>query len=252
MVQVDRTLQSISILNYMLLRQRPCSISNIERDLGIGKVGVYRTMKSLEKMGWVAQESDSGRYKFGDKLKEFCCLVFGQMEITKISLPYLYEISHTTGETAALSLRIGLERIFIQEIPGRNEIHRVMPLGQRFPLWISSAGKTMLAFLDKGEIEQVLDDARKSGPKTLASGKIFNLVDLQADIKEIRKLGYAVTTAERVSNLRSVSAPIFNAQKQVLGAVSISGKIPRFTLEMAEMYSAVATSTANKISAELI
>jgi len=252
MVQVNKTVQSISILNYMLLKQCPCSISNIERDLGIGKVGVYRILKSLEKTGWVVQESDSEKYKFGDMLKEFCCLVFSQMEITKISLPYLYEISHTTGETAALSLRIGLERIFIQEIPGRNEIHRVMPLGQRFPLWISSAGKAMLAFLDKAEIEQVLDDARKSGAKILASGKIFNLDDLQADIKAIRKSGYAITSAERVSNLRSVSAPIFNAQKRVLGAISISGQIPRFTLEMAQMYSAVATNTANKISAELI
>jgi IclR family KDG regulon transcriptional repressor len=251
MVQVNKTVQSISILNYMLLKQGPFSISNIERDLGIGKVGVYRILKSLESAGWVEQESVSGKYKFGNKLNEFCCMVFGQLEITKITLPYLYEISYSTGETPALSLRVGLERIFVQEIPGRNAIHRVMPLGQRFPLWVSSTGKAMLAFLDKAEIEQVLRDAQKLDIKNLASGHIFNLDDLQADIKKIRKSGYAISTAERVPNLRSISAPIFDAQKRVLGAITITGELPRFTLEMAQMYSTVVTNTANKVSAEL-
>ena len=251
MAQVNKTVQSISILNYMLLKQGPCSISNIEQDLKIGKVSVYRILKSLESTGWVSQETDSEKYKFGDKLKEFCCFVFSQLDITKISLPYLYEIAYTTGETPALSLRVGLERIFVQEIPGRNAIQRVMPLGQRLPLWVSSAGKAMLAFLDKAEIEQVLGEAQKSITTNLASGQRFNLDALQADIKTIRKLGYAISSAERVSNLRSVSAPIFNTRKRVLGAISITGELPRFTLEMAQKYSAVATNVANKISMEI-
>ena len=56
---------------------------------------------------------------------------------------------------------------------------------------------------------------------------------------------------ERTSGVCGVSAPIFNHQQKVVGAISVSGPMPRFDMEKALQYSTLIMEKAKKISSIL-
>jgi len=76
----------------------------------------------------------SQKYKAGDELVTFGILLTYRFSLPKITIPYLYELADITNETTALSVRIGYERLFVQEVPAKHDSRHTVVLGQRYPL----------------------------------------------------------------------------------------------------------------------
>jgi IclR family acetate operon transcriptional repressor len=70
-------------------------------------------------------------------------------------------------------------------------------------------------------------------------------------LAQIRKQGFAAAVGERQSGVCGVSAPIFNHNQRVVGAISVSGPMPRFDMEKALQYSPLIMEKAKKISSIL-
>jgi DNA-binding IclR family transcriptional regulator len=63
---------------------------------------------------------------------------------------------------------------------------------------------------------------------------ITDIDTLKAHLKVVRTQGYAVDEEENEQGIRSIGAPIFNHQNQVIAAVSISGPTLRVTKEIVQ------------------
>ena len=241
----------IDIIDTLASAGGPCGVSEISRQLGIGKNNVFRILSALESRGWVHQDIETKKYSLTGAMARVALKALSQLDIQEVSLPYLHELQQATGETSALSIREELERMFINSIPSSHNVRHVVAVGERRQLWYGSGGKAILAFMTEEEIEAVLDQFKKTGVSVLARGQAITVESLCEELTQIRKQGFAVAAGERYSEVCGVSAPIFNHNQEVVGCISVSGPVSRFDREKALLHSALIMEKAKKISSIL-
>ena len=76
----------------------------------------------------------------------------------------------------------------------------------------------------------------------------MNLVQFRQELEKIRRQGYAVDDEEAVQGARCVSAPILNADREPIGAVSVSGPVTRVSPSQVAALAGAVTAAARAIS----
>lgn len=241
----------IAIISYLAATNEPCGVTEMSRELRLGKSSVYRVLSSLENVQWVAQKPETQKYTLGIRVLEFSLSRLSNLDLRSASLSHLEELGSATKETAMLSGRVGLERIAIEQVPGYYEVRYFAEPGRRLPLWCGAPGKVMLAHMEESEVEAVIDNLGKSGVSVLASGQPLDIDRLREELGEIRRQGFAVTVGERVAGGSGVAAPIFGYNHRVVGAISVTGPLPRFSADLARHYGPLVSQAARQISLKL-
>jgi IclR family KDG regulon transcriptional repressor len=238
----------IAILDELASAGGPLGVSELGRQLKIGKNNIFRILSALESKGWVEQNTETKKYGLTGAMAGVAFKALSRLDVQNISLPYLEELQSVTGETSALSIRMEMERMFINCIPSSHSLRHYLPIGRRSKLWYGSGGKSILAFMADDEIAVVLSELSNSSDSALPSGQAVNVESLREELARIRKQGLAVGSGERTSGVLGVSAPIFDHKQQVVGCLSVSGPMPRFDMEKALRFSTLIMEKANKIS----
>jgi DNA-binding IclR family transcriptional regulator len=241
----------IAILDELASADNPLGVSELSRQLKIGKNNIFRILSALEAKGWVTQNAETKKYGLTGAIAGVAFRALSHLDIQKISLPYLEELQSVTGETSALSIRLELERMFINCIPSRHSLRHHLPVGTRSKLWYGSGGKSILAFMTNDEIEAILGELSNSSESVSPSGQTVNVESLREELIRIRRQGFAVGSGERTSGVLGVSAPIFDYKQQVVGCISVSGPMPRFDIDKALHFSTIIMDKAAKISSIL-
>ena len=241
----------IAILNYLATVDRKGSITEISRVLGLNKSSVHRVLLSLQHVDWISQDSETQKYTFGNSLLEFCTSLSSEFEIRRDSRQYLEQIRDITGETALLTLRIGFERMYVEQIPSAHELKHMVETGKRLPLWVGAPAKVILAYMDGDEIAAVLDNVKKSGIGVMASGQPINVDEIQAELADIRKIGFCLTVGERVVGITTLAAPIFDYRHRVVGSICVSGPLSRLTPDVVIQHSPLIVKAARDISRQM-
>jgi IclR family acetate operon transcriptional repressor len=241
----------IVILDELASADGPCSVSELSRQLGIGKVNILRVLTALEEKGWIEHDPETKKYNLTGAMAEVGFQALSRLDIQKITLPYLHELQAATRETSALLVRVEMERMFINCIPSDHEIRHMVPLGKRMPLWYGSGGKCILAFMSENEIETVLSQIPNNGSPALPAGQTISVESLRAELEEIRRQGFSLGSGERQTGTCGVSAPIFNHHQLVIGAIGISGPTTRLDRAKTLEFSTIVAEKARKISIRL-
>jgi IclR family transcriptional regulator, KDG regulon repressor len=240
-----------TIVSYLASSNSSKRLTEIAKQLGLSKTSTYRILHSLEKSQWVACESDTKMYRIGYKILELGLAILSNTTVKIISLRYLNDLRNLTGETVGLSIRIGNESMFIEEMQSTRELRYITPMGKRIPLWYGSIGKAILSNMQEDERAKLLDELLQSGTPHLPSGKALDLDELLAELDEVRKQGYAVSIEEREPGASAVAAPIFNRHNEVVGAINVVGPSERINKDTLKKYGILARESAEKITREM-
>src|SRR6266700_1820465 len=125
----------VDILDLLASAGGPSGISDISRQLKIGKNNIFRILSALEDKGWVHQDLDTRRYSLTGAVAEVAFRALAQLDIQRVSLPYLRELQSVTGETSALHIKVELQRMCISCVPSSNSIRHMVEVGAGSPLW---------------------------------------------------------------------------------------------------------------------
>jgi DNA-binding IclR family transcriptional regulator len=248
--RADRIVLLADILKRLAYSDTMLGVSELGREYSKNKVYIHRLLSSLEAIGWVSKDRVSQKYKVGEDLVTFGILLTYRFSLPKITIPYLYELADITNETTALSIRIGYERLFVQEVPAKHDHRQTVILGQRYPLWLGATGKSMAACLSDTEIDDLVHMMRRELP-SYNVGFTLNTAQYRNDLKEIKKRGYAITAGDYRPDICVLAAPIFGKKQAVIGSLIVRGKLPSFNPETAEKYSTVILEMTNSINREI-
>ena len=142
----------------------------------------------------------------------------------------------------------GSDIIYTARVPVAKIIALSVHIGTRFPAVATSMGHVLLADLDRDELERVLRLPSKSGviPRIVPSQK-----DLDRTLKEVRQRGWAMSDERLSLGIRSIAAPVRDADGRARAAVNVTVHAAETSVEtLTSKYLPVLLTTAEAVSAE--
>ncbi len=244
---VDRALTILEVL----AERGWSSVSEVAEHLEIHKSTASRLLATLAQRGFVEQEAARGRYRLGFGVVHLASAVTTELDLARLAQPICERLSQQTQETVNVAVldtsSESYEVVNVAQVIGSSSVVSVNWLGRRNPLHCTSTGKVLLAFLPHIEQAQVL-----AGP--LEQPTEYTVTDakrLQAQLRTVRSLGYAVTEQELELGLNAVAAPVYNFGGHVVAALSVAGPSYRMSRERLPEVAQRAQNAARKLSAQL-
>ncbi|OLO27869.1 hypothetical protein BTR23_18835 [Alkalihalophilus pseudofirmus] len=249
MTKTSETVQSVEravdLLFCFSLNEPELAINDFVQKTGLNRTTVFRLLTSLKEKNLVVKDEELGTYRLG-----LACVGLGQivsenLDIRKEALPELKRLSILTKETVSLNVLQANRRVCVEKVDGSQDIRQFVKLGFPYPLVKGASGKVLLAHCPTELIEQVLDEWNETNSESIERQDVLN------ELQEIRDLGYCLSKNDRVFGAYSISTPIFNIKKELIGGLSISGLAMRLTEEKEQEFISQAIHGAKEISKKM-
>lgn len=241
---VDRAL---SIVDYIYAQENYVGVSEISRELDIPKANAFRILKTLEKWD-VVEKNSNDKFSLGKKLIQYGKRAKHNVDIIKISTPFMKELADEIGETVNLGIRYENNKVLIihsEEGEASILVSRLIPIS---PMYCSSIGKVFLANMNNKELEDYFsnEDFNLRTVNTITSMEKF------LDEKDtILGKNIAYDNEEYEYGLTCISAPIYNFNKEIVACISISGPTSRLKFKGLEKIENKLLNITNKISSSV-
>ncbi|WP_026534740.1 IclR family transcriptional regulator [Arthrobacter sp. H14] len=217
------------ILGAFSLARPELSLTEIREATGLPTSTVQRLVGNLVTHGFLDRVDD--RYRVGIKMSYWAAPATQGVEILEILKPVLNELRDELGETVGFFQSSLNYRVCVAVAETHHMLRRDMRVGRILPLHAGSAGRVLLAWdpeLAKRVLASELDQ--------LTESTITDTESLRLAIEQTRNDGYAITTGERESSASGLSAPVFNAQADLVGALTIMGPTLRMPRELCDQW----------------
>jgi IclR family transcriptional regulator, KDG regulon repressor len=208
---------------------------------------VYRFIANLEAAGFLNGGS-KGKYHL-----DIGCFSVGhaallQLDIRRISLPYLQALHRHTRETVHLTVRHGLSAVYVEKLDALDPPATVSRIGASVPLHCTAVGKVLLAYMPSAEQAEVL---LHIDPRWHTRHTIGSVPELHRQLQKIRKAGYSFDMEEHELSVRCVAAPVWDEAGAVNASVSVSGPARRMPVNRLRELAPVIQEAGVRISREL-
>ncbi len=247
--QVKTLEKAITILTCLAESQDQLALKDLTDKTGFKTTTCYRLIKAMESMGLLERDLGSKKYRLGAKLISLGVSALGGLNLRQIALPLMTELRDDTGETTNLSVLDGAEILYIERIQSEYLFNVNLSVGSRLPLYCTSQGKAILAFLPEDQAEELIEKITfvKRTNKTLT-----NVRSLKKELAVVRKKGFAVSNEELEQGHCAVAAPIFNHEAYPIAAINVSYAIARHKEpETMDRFAKKVIDTSQRISRSL-
>jgi IclR family KDG regulon transcriptional repressor len=208
---------------------------------------VHRFLANLEASGFLNCSGD-GVYRLGIACFAIGQAALGQLDIRRVSLPYLQELNQQTRETTHLTVRHGLSAVYLEKLDSPEQLRIHSRIGAAVPLYCTAVGKVMLAYMPDDERKKVLPQLAL---KRLTPHTVGNLQELEAELYRVRKNGYACDLEENELHIRCIAAPIWDHAGCVNASLSITAPMVRMVAARIRQLAPLIQSAGLQISREL-
>ncbi|PKN70808.1 MAG: hypothetical protein CVU54_03995 [Deltaproteobacteria bacterium HGW-Deltaproteobacteria-12] len=239
--------KSLDIMDLLMKTKVNMNVTEISKELKMPKSTTYKYLAILRDKGFLEFDNTAGTYMLGFKFLEFASVVQSQSQLDKIAYPHMKKMYMEVKETIILSVLKFGKAYCLERIEGEGGIVFSMQRGSHLPLHCGASAKVLLAFSDE-DIDYILGEEKltKYTPYTITDPEV-----LKKHLREIKKAGYAFSDQEVDIGARAISAPIFNKQEKLAGALCIVGPVHRFSEERTKVLKKRVIDYAKTISAEL-
>ncbi|HEV2885919.1 MAG TPA: IclR family transcriptional regulator [Jatrophihabitans sp.] len=208
----------------------PAALADLVERTGISRATAHRLAVALEVHRLLTRDAD-GRFVPGPRLAELASAAADPL--LERAAEVLAWVRDTSGESAQLYRRDGLERVCVAAAERATGLRTTVPLGARLPMTAGSGAQVLCAWEPPDTVATLLADAEFTD-RVLA---------------EVRRRGWAQSVGQREAGVASVSAPVFGRGRRVIAAVSISGPIERLGRSPGQRLAPILTAAAQRLQA---
>jgi IclR family pca regulon transcriptional regulator len=202
------------------------TLSEVARATGLTRAAARRFLHTLVHLGYM--RSDGRRFALRPKILELGYAYLSSQSLPEVAAPHLEQLVEKVHESSSVSVLDGDEVVYVARVPTKRIMTVAIAVGTRFPAFATSMGRVLLA----GQSDDWLDGYLLSTPfKALTPRTIAEPVRLRGELLRIRRQGWALVDQELEEGLRSVAAPIHDADGRVIAAVNVSSHASRRSLD---------------------
>lgn len=197
------------------------SIAEISEAVGLPRSSVHRYLQTLTILGLVEQKgTPRRRYRLTALAGAAGIVGIASTGLRAVAHPELLALRRSSGCTARLAVRLGLDALLVDQATSLAEGQRMLALGTRPGARISTSAsalrQVLLADLD---IEALPAEMRRKGRSA------------RAGLDQVRMDGHATQTDSGDTRIHAIAVPVrLSDQQDAIAAIELIGQEPAVTL----------------------
>lgn len=220
-------------------------VTEIAKKLGLPKSTTFSLLSALREEGYILYDADTRKYSLGFKPLDLAGRIQYRRDLKNLSFPVLQELSKSIGEDIGLNILIEGKRVCIALVESRYFVRHLVPLGKALPLHCSAAGKVLMAYHSRHEIEEMVS---RHGLPRFTPNTITQKERLMAELAGIRERGYGESREEFGKEAAALAFPILNRKGEIVASLSIQSTVNRLTDKTRPKFLKVGSRASEKIS----
>ncbi|WP_252539098.1 IclR family transcriptional regulator [Streptomyces sp. RO-S4] len=239
--------KAMEVLEALVRPGGPHRLGEIARRTGLTKPTVHRHLRTMAEYGF-AEPAEGGSYRPGPRLLGLAAAALSDSRVLELTRPVLADLRLRTGHVAFYAARHAADAVYLELSEPAREYRMSTRPGHRSPLHACGVGLAMLSAMPDGESAAVVDapDLEARTHSTLTDPAA-----LRAELARAALCGYAVDDEYDEPDVRSVAAPVLDAESRPVGAIGVAGL--SFTLDpgSVEVFGPMVRAAARTVSAGL-
>jgi len=208
--------KAIRLLEAIAEGHKDTTTKSLAATLKIAPSTCYRIIQTYLAAGWLRQGA-RGSFELSFGLVQLLQpLLRHELLVESVREP-LGHLARSTGLSVKLSIRQGDGAITLFVVNSPKDTAITSRVGSFFSLALGSSGAIFLAPLSDQEVKRVLDAAPADVWRCQQRAAVLQR------IREARRLGYCFDNGSYQKHIHTVSAPLHDSKRQVIGVITLLG-----------------------------
>jgi DNA-binding IclR family transcriptional regulator len=218
---LDRAIRLLSVL----ADGKPRTLTELSEEVGLNSSTTFRLLATLGSYNFVERDRQSGRYRLGLACLELARVYLQGNDLRQVALAELEKLRDDTLETVHLAVLNNMEVVYLEKLEGLHAIGIMSSrVGARAPSYCTGLGKALLAYTDPDTVRAHFE---RTGLHRFTGNTLTSVDRLMQELEQVRLQGYSFDRGEHEHEVRCVAAPIFDANRMLVAAISVAGPASR-------------------------
>ncbi|MEM8988296.1 MAG: IclR family transcriptional regulator C-terminal domain-containing protein [Pseudomonadota bacterium] len=212
---VSSLAKGLAVISHLASVKSPQTLTEVADALEMPKATARRLLLTLESLGYAEQAS-----RYFSLTPQTLQLGFGYFASSPLSShidTQLQRISSDTGHTSFAAVYSKGEITIIGRHVGLI-LESYSSLGTRWPAFCTSMGRIFLSYLPDDEVDRILREGRMT---KFTSSTLTDIEKIKAEIRKVRKSGYALIESETTMGLRALAVPVEGKNQEIVAAIDV-------------------------------
>jgi DNA-binding IclR family transcriptional regulator len=222
------------------------SIKDLSEQLGLAPSTLHRLLDQLVAAGLIDRTS-ARRYRVSNEFSRIGALAARKSGVLRLARPVIQEVTQRTTETCMLGMLLPqtLTMMFVDKTTSPLPMPYPIRMHQTRSLLWGATGLCLLAWLSPSQVERVLGRGERSpvDGQTPPDEKA-----LKERLATIRAQGYAMTRGEQTHGAVGMAAPVFGANRTIIGDLCITLPQSRFSAADESRFASLLMQRARELS----
>jgi IclR family pca regulon transcriptional regulator len=197
--------------------ERPrLSLSDVARATDLTRASARRFLLTLESEGYV--RARDGLFELTPRVLELGFSYLSAQSLPEVAQPHLETLSHTVGESSSASILDGTDIVYIARVPTRRIMSVGITIGTRFPAYVTSMGRVLLAFATPAVRDTYFDGFT---PEPFTPRTVTDRDALHEELDRVQAQGWSLIDGELEAGLRALAVPVTRGG-EVVAAINVS------------------------------
>lgn len=238
---LDRGLQVIQAFSQ---NNKALTISDVSKITGLSRPTARRILLTLEHLGFA--ESNNGLFTLTARTLSLGYAYLSSNNKWSIAHPFMRDFVHQTGESCSISILDGIDIIYVARVSTKRIMSINLDVGSKLPAYATSMGHVLLANLSKEDLEKYLNNLNL---EKFTDNTILDKDQLRTILEDVREKNWGGVDQQFEEGLRSIAAPIRDANGNVIAAINCSTHAGRISKEvLTKEFLPLLLENANRIS----
>ena len=246
-----RLIQSIKrasdILGLFIVEQKTLGITEFSKRLGLPKTTIASIVQTLEAIGYLEKDPNSGRYRLGPQIFQLGMQCASSMDVITTGRAWIERLCFQFRVPVNVGTLVGDKATIIMRIEPENHFMVFPQAGPMIPLHSTCIGKLLVAYMEEAKRANLLSEYvfEKFTDNTISSHAQFT-----DELETVRTTGISFDNQETITGMAGVGGPVFNHAGDVVAAFAVTGNAEIIMRQREEIIAAVRFTT-HRLSSQL-
>jgi IclR family pca regulon transcriptional regulator len=219
--------KGLAVLRAFSDERQKMTLSEVARATGLSKPSSRRLLLTLQKLGYVTNKD--GVFRLRPRVLDIGYAYLSSVELPAVVEPFLNDLNSRLGEACSVGV---FDEDWIYYIARASTQKRIMTfnvrVGTRIDPLLTALGRVILAHLPAEELDSYLDMRQETNDLDEAG---WTREEFLALLAEVRAQGWSLVDQEVEVGVRTIAAPIHDANGNVIAGINVAVHTARVSLE---------------------